>query len=108
MYRYERPGKTSLKVSKTYLGESIEEKIERITLNKEPIKDGAPLVYTDRKDGVRPETDIRTDRFVIATEAHDKIQKSFMAKREQRHKPIDAAEAHKNMKIEEGNDGKTD
>ena len=30
-------------------GETIEIKIERITTTKEPITDGAPLIYTDRR-----------------------------------------------------------
>ena len=34
--------------------EYIEEKVRRITENKEPIKDGAPIIYTERKDGVNP------------------------------------------------------
>lgn len=61
--------------------------MNRIVNNKEPISDGAPLVYTDRKDGVQPAYDIRTDRFEIAVDAMDKVQKSYMAKREERHKP---------------------
>ena len=31
---------------KGYKGELIETKVKRITTNKEPISDGAPLVYT--------------------------------------------------------------
>ena len=32
-----------------YEGELIETKVKRITVNEEPIKDGAPLVYTEKK-----------------------------------------------------------
>jgi hypothetical protein len=63
-------------------GETIEQKIRRITNNNDPIKDGAPLMYTDRKDGVKPEYDIRTDRFEIALDAMDKVSKTNIAKRE--------------------------
>ena len=35
-------------------GEYIEEKVRRITENNEPIEDGAPIIYTERKDGVNP------------------------------------------------------
>ena len=35
-----------------YEGETIENKVRRITENKEPIKDTAPLTYTQKKDGV--------------------------------------------------------
>lgn len=46
-----------------YEGELIETKVKRITVNKEPIKDGAPLVYTEKKDGVLPQFNIRTDKW---------------------------------------------
>lgn len=82
MYKKIKSKKTTLKVNKGYEGETIEEKIQRIVNNKEPIKDGAPLVYTDRKDGVQPQYDIRTDRFEIAVEAMDKVTASYQAKRE--------------------------
>lgn len=64
-------------------GETIEQKVERIVNNKEPIKDGAPLIYTERKEGIRPSTNIRTDRFEVAIEATEKIQKSYKARREE-------------------------
>ena len=63
-------------------GESIETKMERITTNREPIKDGAPIIFTERKDGVKPEYDIRTDRFEIAIDAMTAVDKSNKAKRE--------------------------
>lgn len=73
-----------LAINKTKEGESLETKIERMVNNKEPIKNEAPLIYTDRKDGVQPDYDIRTDRFEVAIDAMDKISKSNIAKREQR------------------------
>lgn len=75
---------TSIEVYNGYIGESIEYKIERIVTQKEPITDGAPQIYTDRRDGVLAEYDIRTDRFEIAIEAMDKVSKSHMAKREKK------------------------
>lgn len=82
MYRTIKSKKTSIRLNQSYVGETIEQKINRIVNNKEPISDGAPLVYTDRKDGVQPEYDIRTDRFEIAVDAMDKVTKSKLAKRE--------------------------
>ena len=41
-------------------GELIEEKVARLTQEKSPINDGAPIIYTERKDGVLPAYDIRT------------------------------------------------
>ena len=54
-------------------GESIEVKIRRIVDEKEPITDGAPIIFTDAKDGVRPEFNPRTDRWEIAIDAMDKV-----------------------------------
>ena len=54
--------------------------------NGEPISDGAPVIYTERKDGVLPEYNIRTDRMEIAVEGMDKVAKSHTAKREERMK----------------------
>lgn len=62
-------------------GETIETKVFRILNNKENIKEALPMIYTDRKDGVRPETDIRTDKWEIAVEAQGKIAKSYEARR---------------------------
>lgn len=61
------------KIEENYQGESIEEKVRRIVEEKEPIKDGAPIIYTELKDGVRPEFDIRTDKWMIAMDAMDKV-----------------------------------
>lgn len=61
-------------------GETIEKKVERIVQNKEPITDGAPLIFTEKKDGVLPAYDIRTDRFDIAIDAMDKYHAANAAK----------------------------
>lgn len=81
MYKKVIAKASSLYVNNSYSGERIEEKIQRIVNNNEPIKDGAPLVYTDRKDGVKPEYDIRTDRMEIAVDAMDKVAAANIAKR---------------------------
>lgn len=62
-------------------GETIEDKCKRLVESKEPITDGAPILYTERKDGVLPAYDIRTDRWAIAQEAMDKNRKAIDAKR---------------------------
>ena len=54
--------KSTLNVREVVVGESIEDKVRRIENNKEPITDGAPLVYTERKDGVQEAYDVRTDK----------------------------------------------
>jgi hypothetical protein len=83
-YNYQKSSKTCIRYNESYQGETIEQKIERITNNQEPIKDGAPLIYTDRKDGVQAGYNIRTDRFEVAIEAMDKVQAAKIAQRENR------------------------
>jgi hypothetical protein len=80
-------GTTLIKVNKSTDGETIEMKINRIVNNGEPIKDGAPLIYTDRKDGIQPDYDIRSDRFEYAIDAMDKLTKGKLAKRAEYYKP---------------------
>ena len=63
-------------------GEPIELKIERITNNNEPITDGAPEIFTERKDGVISAYNIRTDRWEVAAEAMDKVSGTIQAMRD--------------------------
>lgn len=80
----------SLRINDSTEGETLEQQIERMVNNKESIKEGTALVYTERKDGVRPEMNIRTDRWEIAIDATEKIARSYKAKREERHnKPLE-------------------
>lgn len=85
MYKKLKATKSSItRKDISFVGESIENKVYRITNNKEPIKDGAPIIYTERKEGVLPQYDIRADRFEVAIEAKDMSQKSHIASREYR------------------------
>lgn len=84
MYRKILPSETQLQINQSELdGETIEMKMERIINNGEPISDGAPLIYTERKDGVLPEYNVRTDKMEIAAEAMDKVAAARIAKRDQ-------------------------
>jgi len=85
--------KGTLSINESIEGETIEQQVERLVNNKEPIKDGAPLVYTERKDGVRAEMNVRTDRWEIAIDAMDKVSASYKARREDR---INQREKEKN------------
>lgn len=62
----------------TYQAEPREEKLRKIISGESSsIEDGVfPTVYTEKKDGVLPEYDIRTDRFEVAIDAMDKINQS--------------------------------
>jgi hypothetical protein len=62
----------------TYLAEPREVKLRKI-INGESsnMEDGVfPTIYTEKKDGVLPEYDIRTDRFEVAIDAVDKINQA--------------------------------
>lgn len=108
MYDRIKPRKTTIRVNKQYKGETIEQKMRRVLTNKEPIKDGAPLLYGDRSEGVRAHANIKTDKLELALEARDKISKSIRGKRAGTGKL--GEEAKKNMekeaKTETKNDGK--
>lgn len=74
---FPKPTKTNYEYQS---GESIEAKVKRITENNEPITDGAPIIYTNRDDGVLPSYNIRTDRWDIAQEAMDAVNQANLAK----------------------------
>lgn len=83
MKRVLKPNKAKFGFLPSYEGESIEQKVRRVVENKEPITDGAPIIYTEKRDGVLPQFNIRTDKWDIALEAMDKVQGSRIAKSKQ-------------------------
>lgn len=102
MYRKQQPDKTTLVINKSYIGETIEQKIEKMINSKEPISDATPVIYTERKDGVLPEYDIRTDRWDVAIDAMDKVSKTHIAKREERIKEKEEKKAEKDKPTNSG------
>lgn len=96
MYTRNKLITTSLTRNKSTQGETLEHKVSRIINNKEPIKDGAQKIYTERKDGVLPAYNIRTDRMEMAAEAMTKASKSHIGKRMNRI----GEQAQKGMEIE--------
>lgn len=62
----------------TYEAEPREVKLRKIISGEtSSMEDGVfPTIYTEKKDGVQPEYDIRTDRFEVAIDAMDKINQS--------------------------------
>ena len=72
--------RSTLKSGETYEGETIEERVRRVTLTGEPIKDGAPIIYTEKADGVLPQYNIRTDKWDVAVEALDLFAKTEAVK----------------------------
>lgn len=87
----------------TYEAEPREVKLRKIISGESSnMEDGVfPTIYTEKKDGVQPEYDIRTDRFEIAIDAMDKINQSAAS---QIAKNKGGTEAEKNF----GTEGKTD
>ena len=79
MYKYNTVKPTKIRVNKSIEGETIEMKVRRIVDNKEPITDGAPLIYGPKGE-IMAGHNIRTDRFEIAVEAMDNISKANIAK----------------------------
>lgn len=74
---FPKPPKTNYEYQE---GETIENKVRRITENNEPITDGAPIIYTNRDDGVLPAYNIRTDRWEIAQAAMDAVNQANLAR----------------------------
>lgn len=87
----------------TYQAEPREVKLRKILSGESnDMEDGVfPTIYTEKKDGVQPEFDIRTDRFEVAIDAIDKINQSAA---NQIAKNKGETEAVKDF----GTDGKTD
>lgn len=81
MYNKIKPQRTTIKHNKSYQGDTIEVKMLKLKANKEPIKDGAPIIYTDRSQGVVPTMDIRTDRFEEALNLRSALADKKVAKR---------------------------
>lgn len=82
-------------------GETIESKVKRIVESKEPISDTAPIIYTNRDDGVIAGYNIRTDRFDVALSAMDTVNKAKIATRNGKNK---VEESDSNKEIESNTD----
>jgi hypothetical protein len=57
----------------TESGETLIKKIQRILDENEPLTDGAPMIYTPKQAGVRDDCNIRTDKWVLAMDAMDRV-----------------------------------
>ena len=63
-----------------YEAKTIESKVAVMMENKEQIKAESPMVYTEKKDGVLPQYNIRTDKWEIAQKAMDRVNREKIAK----------------------------
>lgn len=66
-----------------YQGQSIEDRCKKLVETGEPIKDTSPLIYTPKEKGVMPQYDVRADKWEIAQEAMDRVNKERIAKGQQ-------------------------
>lgn len=68
-YRKRKPSLISKTVEREFIkGQTIEQVVERLKSDKEPIKGLDSPIYTERDAGVQPAYDVRTDRFEIAAD----------------------------------------
>ena len=79
MYKTPIRQKSDLNVSKCVKGATIEEKIARIVMNKEPVANEKPLIYSDKRDGVQPAYNVKTDKWEIAAMAMDTASRAIAA-----------------------------
>lgn len=85
MYKRTIPTKTDLNVNQSYPAEPLPKTIARLVNNGEPIgQQTVPIVYEERKAGVDPDCNIRTDKWEHAAEAMDKAAEQRLKAREAR------------------------
>lgn len=80
MLKPRRKYKSIMSQNETYIATSLTEKLrkrmENISTEGTEIDESIPIIYTERDSGVIASTNIRTDRFEIAREAIDKINRA--------------------------------
>lgn len=84
IYSRTKWARTAMNTTEAFEGESIEEKIRRVTESNAPIEAVSPMIYTERKEGVRADTNIRTDKWDLAQQAMDSIAVGVREKRAER------------------------
>lgn len=67
----------------SYDGRSIEDRCKLLVETGEPIKDTSPLIFTPKEKGVMPQYDVRADKWDIAQNAMDRVNKERIAKGQQ-------------------------
>lgn len=66
--------------NESYEGNTIEKQLREMKNGTIIEFQNKPEIYTAKKDGVRPETDIRTDKFELMLGATDKLSRARIAK----------------------------
>lgn len=75
--------RVGLYVMAAYEGKTIEQRCREMVETGEPIKDTSPLIYTPKEKGVRPEYNVRADKWAIAQEAMNTVNREKIAKGQQ-------------------------
>lgn len=86
MYKKVIHKRTQLKVNTSREGVTLPTRIERMMKNKEDVPNERPLIYTEAKDGVLPNYNIKADKFEIALEAMDRTERATLAQGENKPK----------------------
>lgn len=86
MRRIKITHKGLITVNKTVEGEMLESMIKRAVTEMTPIEDNAPIIYTPRKDGVKAEYNVRTDRMDIALDAATAYNEHYYGQRQKFYK----------------------
>lgn len=94
-------------------GELLTQKVRRIVKENEAIEDGAPMIYTERGEGVKPEYNVRTDRFEIAADAMDQVHRGKLARSKAagetaKQKAENDAKAKENIESPQSGEGKNE
>lgn len=79
--------RTKIRVNNAFEGRTIEEELAEFMAGGAVPDDLRKIhepIYTERKDGVLPQYDIRTDRWELAQEAMDKVNEAREAKADDR------------------------
>lgn len=97
MYKQSNIRRTKLKINESQECNTLERKLELIMQNQDTIEAETQLIYTEKKEGVLPGYDIRTDRWELALDGLNAIDKSNAAKRD-----------NANLQVVKNDDGNTD
>lgn len=71
-----------IRKNETYEAKSIETMLAERMEGQDIEMGGKALLYTEKKDGVIPETNIRSDRWDLAMMALDSVERSRIARRD--------------------------
>ncbi len=90
-------GNSRIKRNLMMKGISLETSLQRMLQLEETegLENGTALHFNTRAEGVRPEYNIRTDRFELALQAMDEVGKMYLAKREQKGQSVNENIAQK-------------